>query len=128
MEKLNLTEITNRLTDDMIEYGMISNRITRNAIDVICKCIKAAGWDKPETNTTPDLSEYQIIAIDQEDLELKPFYITSVKSFKSAYGETMCHYCYSVNGSECPITNLDTYTTILLAQAITREYEKFLKK
>lgn len=125
---MNINEITNRLTDDMIEYGMISNRITRNAIDTICKCISAAGWDKPDNNTTPDLSYYQIIAIDQEDLHLNPFTITSVKSFKSAYGETMCHYCYSNNGCECPITNLDTYTTILLAQAVVREYEKSLQK
>lgn len=123
-----IKKITDDLTNDMIEYGIISNRITRNAFDVICQCIREAGWNKPETNSTPDLSEYQIIAIDQEDLELKPFYIKNVVSLKSAYGETMRHYCYSENGMECPITNLDTYTTILLAQAVVREYEKTLQK
>ena len=38
------------------------------------------------------------------------------------------YYCYSENGTECPIDNLDTYTLVLVAQAVVREYEKTLKK
>lgn len=127
MEKLNLKEITHKLTNDMADYGIITDRIRRNAIDTILKVMHEAGWDTIENNSTPDLSEdYRILAIDQEDLYLEPFTLTKIIVFRNAHG--LSYYCYSENGIECPIGYLDAYTLVLVAQAVVREYEKTLKK
>lgn len=127
MEKLNLTEITHKLTNDMADYGIITGRIRRSAIDTIVSVMHEAGWDTIENNSTPDLSDdYRILVIDQEDLFLNPFTLTQVVVFRGKMGLT--YYCYSENGTECPLDNLDAYTLVLVAQAVVREYEKTLKK
>lgn len=127
MEKLQLKEITNRLTNDMADYGIITGRIHRNAMQTIADVMHAAGWDTTENNSTPDLSEdYRIMAIDQENLHLNPFTVTNVVCLQNSH--RLIYYCYSENGIECPIDNLDAYTLVLVAQAVIREYEKKLQK
>jgi hypothetical protein len=112
MGKLNLIEITDRLTNNMAEYDIITGCIRKNAIDTIVSVMHEAGWDTIENNSTPDLF-------------LNPFTLTQIVVFRGEMGLT---YYYSENGTECPLDNLDVYTLVRVAQAVIREYEKILKK
>jgi hypothetical protein len=119
-----IKKITNSLTDDMAEYGMVARRVTDNATSIIKTILVTAGWDKPD-NPMPSLESYNIVAIDQENLDFKPFKIVRVRRF---LGWNTTYHLESKNGAECTLENLDPYTLVVLAQAVVREYEKTLQE
>lgn len=119
-----IKKITNSLTNDMAEYGMVARRVADNATSIIKTLFNSAGWDKPG-NLMPSLEDYNIVAIDQENLDFNPFKIVRVRKY---LGWNNTYHLESKNGAECPLENLDPYTLVVLAQAVVRVYEKTLSE